>query len=73
MSMDFLRRAGSVAAFAVLSLAVAMPLPASADEEINEVIVNNIVQWWGDPVNRKLVKRLRKAGVNFNSALLQSA
>lgn len=53
-------------------------LDASTDElrkagQINEVIVNSIVQWWGDPVNRKLVQRLRKAGVNFNSAPLQSA
>lgn len=53
-------------------------LDASTDElrkaeQINDVIVNNIVQWWGDPVNRKLVQRLRKAGVNFDSSLFPTS
>jgi DNA ligase (NAD+) len=29
------------------------------------------VQWYGDERNRKLIERLRKAGVNFNSELFQ--
>lgn len=53
-------------------------LDASADqlteaEDIGEVIANSIVQWWGDPVNRKLVERLRKAGLNFKSELYNPA
>ncbi|MCU0782720.1 MAG: helix-hairpin-helix domain-containing protein [Verrucomicrobia bacterium] len=39
----------------------------------SEVIANSVVQWWGDPVNRTLVKRLRKAGLNFKSELYQPA
>ena len=39
MSMDFLRRAGGISACVLISLSVAIPLPASADEEISEVIV----------------------------------
>jgi len=42
-------------------------------EDIGEVIANSIVQWWGDPVNRKLVERLRKAGLNFKSELYNPA
>ena len=30
-----------------------------------------MVQWHGDPRNRKLVERLRAAGLNFNSQLYQ--
>lgn len=53
-------------------------LDASTDqlteaEGINEAIANSVVQWWGDPVNRKLVGRLRKAGLNFKSELYNSA
>jgi DNA ligase (NAD+) len=39
----------------------------------SEVIANSVVHWWGDPVNRKLVKRLSKAGLNFKSELYQPA
>ena len=51
---------------------------ASADrlmeaEDIGEVIASSIVQWWDDPVNRKLVERLRKAGLNFKSELFNPA
>jgi DNA ligase (NAD+) len=45
----------------------------TAVEDVGEVIARSIVQWWGDPVNRKLIGRLRQAGLNFNSELYQSA
>ncbi len=40
-------------------------------EDVGEVIARSIVQWHGDARNRKLIERLRKAGVNFNSELFQ--
>jgi DNA ligase (NAD+) len=40
-------------------------------EDIGEVIAQSIVQWQGDGRNRKLIERLRKAGVNFKSELYQ--
>jgi len=40
-------------------------------EDVGAVIANSVVQWYGDERNRKLVERLRKAGVNFNSELFQ--
>jgi DNA ligase (NAD+) len=40
-------------------------------EDVGEVIANSIVQWHGDDRNRKLLERLRKAGVNFKSELYQ--
>ena len=36
-----------------------------------EVIAQSVVQWHGDPRNRKLVERLRAAGLNFGSQLYQ--
>ena len=49
-------------------------LAASVDqltecEDVGEVIAQSVVQWHGDARNRKLVERLRKAGLNFNSQL----
>jgi len=38
-------------------------------EDVGEVIARSVVQWYGDPRNRKLVERLRAAGLNFNSQL----
>jgi DNA ligase (NAD+) len=38
-------------------------------DDIGEAVARNIVQWQSDPVNRKLVGRLYKAGVNFKSEL----
>ena len=32
---------------------------------VTEVIARSLTHWYGDPVNRKLVRRLAKAGVNF--------
>ncbi len=40
-------------------------------EDIGEVIAQSIVQWHGDGSSRKLLERLRKAGVNFQSELYQ--
>jgi DNA ligase (NAD+) len=38
-------------------------------EDVGEVIAQSVVQWHGDPRNRRLVERLRAAGLNFNSQL----
>jgi DNA ligase (NAD+) len=38
---------------------------------VGEVIAQSVVQWHGDSRNRKLVERLRAAGLNFNSQLYQ--
>jgi DNA ligase (NAD+) len=42
-------------------------------EDIGEVIAQSIVQWHGDARNRKLIERLRDAGLNFKSSLYQPA
>jgi DNA ligase (NAD+) len=42
-------------------------------EDVGQVIAQSIVQWHGDDRNRKLLERLRKAGVNFKSQLFQPA
>jgi DNA ligase (NAD+) len=48
----------------------AASLPQLNDiEDVGEVIAHSIVQWWGEPRNRKLIERLRKAELNFKSAL----
>ena len=51
-------------------------LAASVDqltdcEDVGEVIAQSVVQWHGDPRNRKLIERLRAAGLNFDSQLYQ--
>ena len=43
----------------------------TACEDVGEVIAQSVVQWHGDPRNRKLTERLRQAGLNFKSALYQ--
>ena len=40
-------------------------------EDVGEVIAYSIVQWHGDPNNRKLIEKLRKAGLNFQSELFK--
>lgn len=40
-------------------------------EDVGEVIAKSVVQWHGDERNRKLIERLRKAGLNFASELYQ--
>ncbi len=42
-------------------------------EDVGEVIARSIVFWHGDPRNRDLLARLKKAGVNLNSELFQPA
>lgn len=34
-------------------------------DSVTETVVRSLTHWYGDPVNRKLVRRLAKAGVNF--------
>src|SRR5438045_8732050 len=38
-------------------------------EDIGEVIAKSLTQWYSDSHNKKLVERLRKAGLNFKSEL----
>jgi DNA ligase (NAD+) len=40
-------------------------------EDIGEVIAQSIVQWHSDVRNKKLIERLRDAGLNFKSELYQ--
>jgi DNA ligase (NAD+) len=40
-------------------------------EDVGEIIAQSVMHWHGDGRNRKLVDRLRKAGVNFVSELFQ--
>ena len=49
-------------------LAAGMERLKEADA-IDEAIANSVIQWWGDPVNRKLIKRLYKYGLNFKCSL----
>jgi DNA ligase (NAD+) len=36
---------------------------------VTEIMARSLAHWSGDPVNRKLVRRLEKAGVNFKSTV----
>jgi len=36
-------------------------------DDVPEVVAHSLTHWYGDPVNRKLVRRLAKAGVNFDT------
>ena len=42
-----------------------------AVEGIDDVIARSVVHWFGDSDNRQLIKRLQKAGVNFDTSLQQ--
>lgn len=42
-------------------------------DDVGEVIADSIAQWYGDPRNRQLIDRLRKADVNFKSELYRPA
>ena len=44
----------------------------TACEDVGEVIASSIAQWHSGQRNRKLVDRLRKAGVNLSSELFQA-
>ena len=52
-------------------------MDASEDElvvidDVGEVIAKSVHCWFGDPENRRLIERLRKAGLNFESSIYQS-
>ena len=49
------------------------PARLAEAEDIGEVIAGSIAQWHDDARNRDLLERLRKAGVNFKSALHNAA
>ena len=56
--------------FATLDDLFATSLPQLTEiEDVGEVIAQSLVQWHGDQRNRKLIERLRQAGLNFRSAL----
>jgi DNA ligase (NAD+) len=56
--------------FATLDDLFAASLPQLTEiEDVGEVIAHSLVQWHGETRNRKLIERLRKAELNFNSAL----
>lgn len=42
------------------------------DADVSEAVAQSVTRWYGDNVNRRLVKRLEKVGVNFKSALYQT-
>ena len=42
-------------------------------EDVGEVIAESVTQWFGDDRNRKLMERLRAAGLNLNSSLYAAA
>jgi DNA ligase (NAD+) len=42
-------------------------------EDVGGVIAHSVAQWQGDERNRRLIERLREAGLNFNSALFNPA
>ncbi|MCX8157811.1 MAG: NAD-dependent DNA ligase LigA [Verrucomicrobiae bacterium] len=41
-------------------------------EDVGEIIAQSIVQWAGDPRNRRLVERLRAAGLHLHNSLYQA-
>jgi DNA ligase (NAD+) len=45
----------------------------NAVEDVGEVIARSLVQWFKDSHNRKLIERLRDAGLNFQSSLYQES
>ena len=44
-----------------------------AIDDVGEVIARSVHQWFGEPDNRNLVKRLRREGLNFESTIFQVA
>jgi len=45
----------------------------NAVEDIGDVIARSVAQWFKDSHNRKLIERLRDAGLNFKSSLYQQS
>jgi len=44
----------------------------NAIHDVADVSAQSVVEWFGDSHNRELIKRLRKAGLNFQSSLHQA-
>jgi len=42
-------------------------------EDVGEVIAASVYQWCGDPAKRRLIERLRQAGLNFRSSTFRAA
>jgi DNA ligase (NAD+) len=60
--------------FATLDDLMNQPLETLIEvEDIGGVIAQSLFDWFGDSRNRQLIERLRKAGLNFQSALYQPA
>jgi DNA ligase (NAD+) len=56
---------GQFASLPELFAAARNPMPALTG--VDDVVVRQLKRWLGDPVNRKLVRRLTKAGINFDT------
>jgi DNA ligase (NAD+) len=45
----------------------------NAVEDVGDVIARSVVKWFKDSHNRRLIERLREAGLNFRSSLYQES
>jgi DNA ligase (NAD+) len=41
--------------------------PLAKLDGVTEIVARSLTHWYGDPVNRKLIQRLARAGVNFQN------
>ena len=39
-------------------------------DDVTEIMARSVTDWYSDPVNRKLVRRLEKIGLNFKTSAL---
>jgi DNA ligase (NAD+) len=53
-------------------IAAACPEQLLQAEDVGEVIAASVFQWFNDPEHRKLIDRLRQAGLNFQSSTHQA-
>jgi DNA ligase (NAD+) len=44
----------------------------TATEDVGDIIAASVSQWGGDAENRRLIERLRRAGLNFRSSTFQA-
>jgi DNA ligase (NAD+) len=49
----------------VEELAAASRIQLTAKENVSEAVAQNLMRWFGDPQHRKVIKRLRQAGLNL--------
>ena len=42
-----------------------------AIDDVGEVIAASVHRWFGEPENRRLIRRLRREGINFESSIYQ--